>query len=62
MSFGCRGLFGVDIPIDTEFFQCTPIFILLFDGLDIVSSLILIEWSIVIGEEVLIEDDNEGIQ
>ncbi len=43
MSFGCRGLFGVDIPIDTEFFQCTPIFILLFDGLDIVSSLIAIE-------------------
>jgi len=37
MSFGWRGLFGDDIPIDAEFFQCTPIFILLFDTLAILS-------------------------
>jgi hypothetical protein len=43
MSFGCRGLFEVVKPIDTEFFQCTPILILLFDVRAIVSSLVLIE-------------------
>lgn len=59
MSFGWRGLFGDDIPIDTEFFQCTPILILLFDVLAIFSSLVLIEGSIVRGEEIMIWNDNE---
>ena len=31
ISFGCRGLPGDGRPIATEFFQCTPILILLFD-------------------------------
>ncbi len=61
MSFGWRGLFEDVKPIDTEFFQCTPILILLFDVRAIVSSLVLIEWSIVIGEETMIWDDKEGI-
>jgi hypothetical protein len=34
---------------------------LLFDVRAIVSSLVLIEWSIVTGEETMIWDDNEGI-
>jgi hypothetical protein len=45
---------GDDIPIDTECFQCTPILILLFDVLAIFSSLVLIEGSIVRGEEIMI--------
>jgi hypothetical protein len=45
---------GDDKPIDTEFFQCTPILILLFD----VRAILFFE---ITAEEGMIRYDNEGI-
>lgn len=42
ISLGCRGLSEDVRPMEIEFFQCTPILILLFVVFDIVSCLMVL--------------------